>query len=53
MDSNGIRIAYDTFGLSAHRPVLLIHGLNMQMLALSERENYVIRFDNRDAGHTT
>jgi len=61
VDSNGIRIAYDTFGNPAHRPVVLIHGLNMQMVgwevdfcqALAEKGNYVIRFDNRDVGHST
>lgn len=61
IDSNGIRIAYDTFGDPGHRPVILIHGLNMQMIAwevdfckaLAGRGNFVIRFDNRDVGHTT
>jgi pimeloyl-ACP methyl ester carboxylesterase len=61
VDSNGIRIAYDTFGNPAHRPVVLIHGLNMQMVAwevdfcqaLADKGNYVIRFDNRDVGHST
>lgn len=61
VDSNGIRIAYDTFGNPAHRPVILIHGLNMQMVAwepefcqaLANQKNYVIRFDNRDVGHST
>jgi pimeloyl-ACP methyl ester carboxylesterase len=61
VDSNGIRIAYNTFGNPAHRPVVLIHGLNMQMVgwevdfcqALADKGNYVIRFDNRDVGHST
>lgn len=61
LESNGIRMAYDTFGDPAHRPVVLIQGLNMQMIAweidfckaLAARGNYVIRFDNRDVGHTT
>ncbi|MFO7738900.1 MAG: alpha/beta hydrolase [Desulfatiglandaceae bacterium] len=61
VDSNGIRIAYDTFGNPAHRPVILIHGLNMQMVAweldfcqtLADQKNYLIRFDNRDVGHST
>jgi pimeloyl-ACP methyl ester carboxylesterase len=61
VDSNGIRIAYDTFGNPADRPLVLIHGLNMQMVAwevdfcqaLADKGNYVIRFDNRDVGHST
>lgn len=60
IDSNGIRIAYDTFGHPSHRPVILIQGLNMQMVAweidfckaMAIQDNYVIRFDNRDVGHT-
>jgi pimeloyl-ACP methyl ester carboxylesterase len=59
--SNGIQIVYETFGDPADPPVLLIMGLATQMLAwpddfcrmLVERGNFVVRFDNRDAGLST
>jgi len=59
--SNGIDIAYETFGERSHVPVLLVMGLGGQMVAwddefcaiLAERGHYVIRFDNRDIGLST
>ncbi len=58
---NGIEIAYDEFGDPGGEPLLLVMGLGMQMIAwderfcglLTERGYRVIRFDNRDAGHST
>ncbi len=59
--ANGIQIAYETFGNSSGRPLLLIIGLGGQMIQwdddlckdLAERGHYVIRFDNRDVGLST
>lgn len=56
-----IEIAYETFGDPTHPPVLLIMGMNAQMLlwpedfckAWAARGYYVIRFDNRDCGLST
>jgi pimeloyl-ACP methyl ester carboxylesterase len=61
VDANGIRLAYQTFGDPAGRPLLLVMGLATQMLAwheefcglLADRGFYVIRFDNRDVGLST
>lgn len=61
VDSNGIAVAYDSFGLAEHEPVLLVAGLGTQMLRWTDRfctelaaEGFrVIRFDNRDAGLST
>ncbi len=58
LNTNGIRIEYDTFGEQRHRPLLLIMGLGAQMTrwpelfcqGLAEQGHYVIRFDNRDVG---
>jgi pimeloyl-ACP methyl ester carboxylesterase len=58
---NGIEIAYEAFGDSAHPTVLLIMGLGVQMLGWDEefcrmlagRGYRVVRFDNRDVGHST
>ena len=55
---NGLRLAYETFGDDAGRPLLLIMGLASQMLLwdedfcdlLAERGHFVVRFDNRDVG---
>ncbi len=60
-DTNGIRLAYETFGASDRPPVLLIMGLGTQMIAwpdemcqdIADRGHYVIRFDNRDVGLST
>ena len=59
--SNGIEIAYETFGDAGARPLLLVMGLATQMLgwdegfcrALADRGFHVIRFDNRDIGLST
>ena len=59
--SNGIDIAYETFGERSDVPVLLVMGLGGQMVAwdeefcamLAARGHYVIRFDNRDIGLST
>jgi pimeloyl-ACP methyl ester carboxylesterase len=56
-----IRIAYERLGDSEAPPVLLIHGLAAQLIswpdgfcsALVEAGLQVIRFDNRDVGHST
>lgn len=58
LTANGITIEYDTFGARRGRPLLLVMGLGAQMIhwrdefcdMLSERDHFVIRFDNRDAG---
>jgi proline iminopeptidase len=58
LTANGIRIAFDTAGDPKATPVLLVHGLGMQLTAwpdefvegLVELGFYVIRFDNRDCG---
>ena len=58
---NGIELAYDEFGDPGGEPLLLVMGLGMQMIAwdqrlcglLAERGYRVIRFDNRDCGHST
>ncbi|HSS05309.1 MAG TPA: alpha/beta hydrolase [Solirubrobacterales bacterium] len=59
--ANGIEIAYQEVGDADAEPLLLIMGLAMQMLAwdedfcvmLAERGFRVVRFDNRDIGHST
>ncbi len=59
--TNGIELVCDTFGDRAARPLLLIQGLGMQMIAwddefcaaLADRGYWVIRFDNRDIGLST
>ena len=56
--ANGIVLEYDTFGSERGRPLLLVMGLGAQMIhwrdgfceLLAERDHFVIRFDNRDAG---
>jgi len=58
---NGIEIAYETFGDPADETALLIMGLGVQMLGWDEefcrmlagRGFHVVRFDNRDVGHST
>jgi pimeloyl-ACP methyl ester carboxylesterase len=59
--SNGIELAYQEVGDPSGEPLLLIMGLATQMLAweeelcvmLAERGFRVVRFDNRDIGHST
>jgi pimeloyl-ACP methyl ester carboxylesterase len=58
---NGVEIAYETFGDPADPTMLLIMGLGVQMLGWDEelcrmlagRGYQVVRFDNRDVGHST
>jgi pimeloyl-ACP methyl ester carboxylesterase len=58
---NGIEIAYQEVGDPDGDPLLLVMGLGTQMLAwdeelcelLAERGFRVVRFDNRDIGHST
>lgn len=57
----GIRLCYDTFGDPADPRLLLVMGLGTQMIAwhedfcgkLVDEGFHVIRFDNRDNGHST
>lgn len=59
--ANGIDLAYDSFGDEADEAILLIAGLGTQMIrwtvpfceALAACGYRVIRFDNRDSGHST
>jgi pimeloyl-ACP methyl ester carboxylesterase len=59
--TNGIDLAYDSFGDESALPILLIAGLGTQMIrwtepfcrALAARDWRVIRFDNRDSGLST
>src|ERR671912_1961506 len=58
---NGLEIATEARGDSAHAPVLLIMGGGASMLwwpeefraRLADRGRYVIRFDQRDTGRST
>lgn len=58
LTANGIRLAFDTSGDPKGVPLLLIHGLGMQLTAwpeevvecLAEAGFYVIRYDHRDCG---
>ncbi len=57
----GITLTYETFGNPSDPTALLIMGLGMQMVAWQEdfclqlagRGFHVVRFDNRDIGHST
>lgn len=57
----GITLCYETFGSQSDAPLLLVQGLGMQLVAwpdefcqqLAERGFHLVRFDNRDAGHST
>jgi pimeloyl-ACP methyl ester carboxylesterase len=59
--ANGIEIAYDAFGDPSDPTVLLVMGLGMQLVAwdegfcrmIADRGFHVVRFDNRDTGHST
>lgn len=59
--SNGIEIAYQEVGDLDGEPLILVMGLATQMIAwdedfcsmLAERGFRVVRFDNRDIGHST
>jgi pimeloyl-ACP methyl ester carboxylesterase len=58
---NGIEIAYQEVGDPDGEPLILVMGLATQMIAwddelcamLAERGFRVVRFDNRDIGHST
>jgi pimeloyl-ACP methyl ester carboxylesterase len=58
---NGIEIAYERMGDPSNPPLLLVMGLGMQLIhwdrelcdMLVDRGFHVIRFDNRDVGHST
>jgi pimeloyl-ACP methyl ester carboxylesterase len=57
----GVTLCYETFGEPSDPTALLIMGLGMQMMAwqedfcqrLADRGLHVVRFDNRDIGHST
>jgi pimeloyl-ACP methyl ester carboxylesterase len=59
--ANGIELAYDEIGEPDGRPLILIMGLGTQLIhwdedlcgLLAQRGYRVIRFDNRDVGHST
>ncbi len=59
--SNGLEIAYETFGSPSDPAVVLVMGLGTQMIAwpdafctqIAEAGRYVIRYDNRDVGLST
>ncbi|HEX7245246.1 MAG TPA: alpha/beta hydrolase [Solirubrobacterales bacterium] len=59
--ANGMEIAYQEVGDPSAEPLLLVMGLATQMLGwdeelcgmLAERGFRVVRFDNRDVGHST
>ena len=59
--SDGVSIAYDTFGDPGDPPVLLVIGFGAQLIGwhddfcamLAGRGRYVIRYDNRDSGLST
>jgi pimeloyl-ACP methyl ester carboxylesterase len=59
--SEGVSIAYETFGEPGDPPVLLVMGFGAQMIAwhedfcamLAGRGRHVIRYDNRDCGLST
>ncbi len=61
LTSNGITIAYEIRGPEGGHPLLLVNGLGSQMIGyrtdlcdkFAERGFRVIRFDNRDVGHST
>jgi pimeloyl-ACP methyl ester carboxylesterase len=58
---NGLSIAYETFGDPADPAMLLCMGLGSQMVLwdakfcdlLAKHGHFVIRYDNRDTGHST
>ena len=58
---NGMEIAYERMGDPSNPPLLLVMGLGMQLIhwdlelceMFVDRGFHVIRFDNRDVGHST
>lgn len=61
VDTNGVTLAFNTFGDPADPAILLVMGLGTQMIAwgdqmcrnLAEAGFFVIRYDNRDVGRST
>jgi pimeloyl-ACP methyl ester carboxylesterase len=61
VEANGLEIAYDSFGSQEDPPLLLVGGLGMSLTGwdpdfcqlLAEQGFWVIRFDNRDVGHSS
>ena len=61
VNSNGLKIAYESFGSSQSETILLIHGTGAQLTAwprtlceqMAKAGYQVIRFDNRDVGLST
>ncbi|WP_022720799.1 alpha/beta fold hydrolase [Rhodopseudomonas sp. B29] len=61
INSNGVRVAYDSFGGEQAETFLLISGLGAQMIrwtvpfcaALAARGFRVVRYDNRDCGRSS
>ncbi|MEM7337866.1 MAG: alpha/beta hydrolase [Actinomycetota bacterium] len=59
--ANGIELCYDTFGDPADPALLLVAGFTAQMVSwrrefcemFAEAGFHVIRYDNRDVGHST
>jgi pimeloyl-ACP methyl ester carboxylesterase len=60
--ANGLELAWDSFGDPGAPPLLLVMGLGAQMVAWDDAfcarlaeagGHHVIRFDNRDIGHST
>ena len=57
----GVTICHESFGDPDDPPLLLVMGLGMQMVGwhedfcrqLAERGFHVVRYDNRDTGHST
>lgn len=61
VDSNGIKIEYETFGDPGSQPLLLIMGFASQLILwdealceqIAQKGYFVIRYDNRDVGLST
>jgi pimeloyl-ACP methyl ester carboxylesterase len=61
IQANGVELATEAFGDPADAPVLLVMGVMASMLwwpeefcrRLAANRRYVIRYDNRDTGHST
>ena len=59
--ANGVEICYDTIGSQSDPTLLLVMGLGAQLIVwpdafceqLASRGFFVIRYDNRDVGHST
>ncbi len=61
VESNGIRLAYEQFGRVGDPAVVLVAGMSLQRIAwpealcraIADAGFRVIRFDNRDVGHSS